>query len=263
MSRKLTFVTIVSVLLFPLAVQAESYCAIEIGSKGVKARLYELSEDAEGYIVPTTHYKNDANTTIVASIDANGNFTSAAIEETATAVKAEYDAMLKEDKNCQAFVVGSSGAAKGKNNNELADAVEKATNLRMSFINADEEAQYGFFASVPVKYRDDSVLIDVGSGNTKIAYQNKSDGVVNTMEVPFGTVSLSKAIMETNPPDFAATYKDEVNKIVAPEFRKTVQSRPGVLNRKRIYWIGGAAWATATYTHPEASTAGVVRIFKE
>lgn len=263
MTRKLILTALVSALLFPLTTQAGSYCAIEIGSKGVKARLYELSEDAEGYIVPKTHYKNDANTSIVASIDAGGNFTAAAIEETANAVKTEYDAMMKEDKSCQAFVVGSSGAAKGKNGNDLIAAVEKVTGLHMDFITPDEEAQYGFFSSVPDKYRDDSVLIDVGSGNTKIAYQNKSDGVINTLEVPFGTVSLSKAIMETNPPDFGAVYKDEVNKIVAPEFRKAVQSRPGVLNRKRIYWIGGVAWATATYTHPEASTANVVRIFKD
>jgi hypothetical protein len=263
MSRKLIVTALIGALFLPLTAQAESYCAIEIGSKGVKARLYELGEDAEGYLVPKTHYKNDANTSIVASIDANGNFTPAAIEETTAAVKTEYDAMLKEDKNCQAFVVGSSGAAKGKNGNELVAAIEKATGLHMNFITADEEAQYGFFSSVPTKYRDDSVLIDVGSGNTKIAYQNKSDGAVNTLEVPFGTVSLAKAIMETNPSDFAASYKDEINKIVAPEFRASVQSRPGVLNRKRIYWIGGVAWATATYTHPEASTANVVRVFKD
>jgi hypothetical protein len=37
---------------------------------------------------------------------------------------------------------------------------------------------------------------------------------------------------------------------------------PCLANRKRVYWSGGAAWATATFTHPEWALDGWVIISK-
>jgi hypothetical protein len=38
---------------------------------------------------------------------------------------------------------------------------------------------------------------------------------------------------------------------VAPDYSKDSMDIPCLANRQRIYWTGGAAWATATLMHPE------------
>ena len=40
---------------------------------------------------------------------------------------------------------------------------------------------------------------------------------------------------------------------VAPSYSKQSMDTPCLGNRQRIYWTGGAAWATATLMHPEKS----------
>lgn len=37
---------------------------------------------------------------------------------------------------------------------------------------------------------------------------------------------------------------------------------PGIMNRKRVYWIGGAAWGTATYMRPDQAARDFVTMQK-
>lgn len=237
----------------------DNYCSIEVGSKGVKARLYRMKEDAEGYLSIDTDYKNDVNTTIIKSMQ-DGKFSEAAMDETTKAVKDEMGKMLGQSPKCKAFVVGSSGVAKASNKDTLAQKVTAATTVGMEFINAEEEARYAFLASVPIKYRNDSLLIDIGSGNTKLAYRDGEE--IKTLEVPYGSASLAKEMQEKQQANFATDdYKKKVTALIQPDFRGKAQTQPKLLNHKRLYWIGGAAWATATYTYPEHSEESVVRIY--
>jgi len=43
-------------------------------------------------------------------------------------------------------------------------------------------------------------------------------------------------------------------KDISAAYAKDSEDTPCLRNRQRIYWTGGAAWATATFMHPERST---------
>lgn len=236
----------------------DNYCSVEIGSKGVKARLYRIRENAEGYLLGTEEYKNNVNTTIVGSMQ-DGKFSDAAMDETAKAVKGEMDKMLEQSPKCKAFVVGSSGVAKASNKDVFAQKVTALTAQAMDFVTPEKEAEYAFLASVPPKYRKDALLIDIGSGNTKLAYRNGDE--IKTLEIPYGSVSLKKEMQEKQNADFSSDdYKKKITALIQPDFRSKAQSQPKLLNHTRLYWNGGAAWATATYTYPEFAEEDVVRI---
>ena len=49
---------------------------------------------------------------------------------------------------------------------------------------------------------------------------------------------------------------------VRPDYKKQSMDTPCLANRQRVYWSGGAAWATATFTHPEWALDGWVIISK-
>ena len=41
---------------------------------------------------------------------------------------------------------------------------------------------------------------------------------------------------------------------ISPAYKQQLEDKPSLANRARIYWVGGAAWATTSYTHPERAT---------
>src|SRR3954453_5714499 len=78
------------------------------------------------------------------------------------------------------FVI-SSGAQKEPKTTTISNELQKMGYV-VNRVTADEEAKYGFIATVPPSFRDNSFLVDVGSGNTKISYSD--NGTVKTMELP-------------------------------------------------------------------------------
>lgn len=78
------------------------------------------------------------------------------------------------------FVV-SSGAQKEPKTAIISNELQKMGYV-VNKVTADEEAKYGFSATVPPSFTDNSFLVDVGSGNTKISYSD--NGTVKTMELP-------------------------------------------------------------------------------
>ena len=51
--------------------------------------------------------------------------------------------------------------------------------------------------------------------------------------------------------------------MIKPAYRKATLNNPCLANRGRIYWIGGAAWASATFTHPERATNAFVTMTRK
>jgi len=78
------------------------------------------------------------------------------------------------------FVI-SSGAQKEPKTTIISNELQKMGYV-VNKVTADEEAKYGFIATVPPSFRDNSFLVDVGSGNTKISYSD--NGTIRTMELP-------------------------------------------------------------------------------
>src|SRR5207237_384518 len=79
------------------------------------------------------------------------------------------------------YVVGSSGlfsAIEGKkdavkaNQDALAEAIREACGLKMTFIDVTREAELSIDGVIPAKHAAVSMLLDIGSGNTKGGFRD-------------------------------------------------------------------------------------------
>lgn len=67
------------------------------------------------------------------------------------------------------FVI-SSGAQKEPKTATIANELKKMGYV-VNLVTAEQEAKFAFKATVPPAYQDNSFLVDIGSGNTKISWQ--------------------------------------------------------------------------------------------
>lgn len=238
-------------------VLAEEFCPVEIGAGGVKARVIDISYDNQCNLIAKTKFSTDDNTNIAQSMH-QGMFTPEAINVTAESVRKLSLQMKAKFPECINFAVGSSGVAIGKNTDELKQAVAAIGLKDMSFISPAQEAEYGFKSSIPFSKRTQALLIDVGSGNTKIGYIDRSM-TFRAMDVPYGSTSLAKKAEGTGLPTRFGVAKSIMSDVL-PKFREGTANNPDVLKRASVYWIGGAAWATATYAKPDQADKAVVKI---
>lgn len=261
-----------------LSVQAKSlpqaldelHGGIEIGSKGVKAIALRIAGEADNYSVKII-YAEVVNTTLAQTKD--GNFTPAAIHDTTNAIQRFHQRMRQEYRipADQIHVVVSSGVI-GKNSQELSAEIAKLTGQTPPFLDVDTEVQLTIAGAVPKRYksgqtwqdnRSISVLIDVGSGNTKGGYQQLRQVTVGsagydyvTWGIPKGTITFSNEI--NNAAGESADYKTFVNHaaalardLIRSPLHSEVARKPGLLNRRKVYLSGGIVWAMATLLHPE------------
>jgi hypothetical protein len=246
---------------------AHYYGAVDLGSKGTKASLYSFVTEEEGSN-PVVEFSKVVNTKLVSSME-DGKFTKEGIADTADAVKKVVDAMkgFAAEHNLAVdvyYVVGSSGVAKGKNKEDLVKAVKDATGIDMDFVDAAQEGYYGLISAMPVSRRPVSMYVDIGSGNSKLGCLVGEMDIKNfkSAEIPYGSVSGRNEALKRNPTDLNAGIASLVADVSA-SYEKQSRDVPCLRNRQRVYWTGGAAWATATFTHPERALNGWVVITKQ
>src|SRR2546430_180763 len=94
----------------PAALRADVHGGIEIGAKGVKATVVDVSEGPEG-LDARVLMGDTRNTTLVAGLASSGRFSPDALEETGAAVSRFAAQMEKKYKVPpeRIYVVGSSG----------------------------------------------------------------------------------------------------------------------------------------------------------
>ncbi len=78
------------------------------------------------------------------------------------------------------FVVSSGARTDGKVKKIVAEL--KSMGYVVNQVTPEQEATYGFLVAVPAAYRDKAYMVDIGSGNTKIAWMK--DGQLKTQEGP-------------------------------------------------------------------------------
>lgn len=236
--------------------QPRAYAGIEIGSKGVKATVLVLTPRADdGYDV-NEPFRRSINTTIIAGVKAKGAFDPQSIEETAKAVKELQDQILANyqvDKN-SLHIVGSSAVAKAANRDQLAEKVKELTGHTLGYINKDEEVLYNLVGSIPADKVLKALSVDIGSGNTKIGYWDKTgnNGKVVAVEIPLGTVTLTDAVAKAgDDPKALLNAADRVLKDeLGPKLQEAMAKTPGYRNRRPVYLVGGIVWAITTLTKP-------------
>jgi hypothetical protein len=242
------------------------YGGVDLGSKGTKGELYSFVTEEDGR-TPVGVFSKTINTSLVSSMK-DGQFTKAGIDDAASAVQQVVDAMKAESEKRKIhvdtyYVVGSSGVAKATNKNDLAVAVNASTGIDMSWVDAAHEGYFGLISSVPSTRRQTSMYLDIGSGNTKLGCIIGPADLKNykSAEIPYGSVSGRNGALKRNPNDLNAGI-DSVMSDISRTYEAQSRDVPCLRNRDRIYWTGGAAWATASYAHPEGALNGFVTITK-
>jgi hypothetical protein len=83
-------------------------------------------------------------------------------------------------KNNIHFVI-SSGAQKEPKTTIISNELKKMGYV-VNNVTPDQEARFGLKATVPPSFADNSFMIDIGSGNTKVSWEE--NGSLKTMELP-------------------------------------------------------------------------------
>lgn len=236
--------------------QPRPYAGIEIGAKGVKSSVLVMTPQPDNTYNVNEPYRRSINTTIFAGVKEKGVFEAQAIEETAKAVKELYDIVTTTHKVApgNVFVVGSSAVAKAGNRDKLVAKVRELTGQTMHFITKEEEVLYNVVGSIPADKTAKALSIDIGSGNTKIGYLDRSGGKNQTVatEIALGTVSLTDlAIKAGDDPKALSNAADKAIKAeLVPRIKQDMQKHPGYRNRRPVYLAGGIAWAITTFVKP-------------
>lgn len=231
------------------------YAGIEIGAKGVKATVLVMTPRADDGYEVNEPYRRSINTTIIAGVKSTGAFEPQSIEDTAKAVKELYDQILANYKvdDRGLFVVGSSAVAKATNRDQLAAKVKELTGKELGYTSMDDEVLYNLIGSIPSDKLQKALSVDIGSGNTKIGYWDKTgNGKVVAVEIPLGTVTLTNAVTKTgDDPKALSSAADRILKDeLSPKLRETMANTPGYRNRRPVYLAGGIVWTVATLVKP-------------
>lgn len=239
---------------------------IEIGSRGVKGTAIQFTRKGSGYDVKIL-YTETINTSIMKLKD--NRFTPEGLKEAADAVKTMFNKLQQEHQVPveQIYIVGSSGL-RADNKPELVSIIQQTTGKTLPFLSVELEVQLSIAGTIPRKRDDEtkpinereaSMLLDIGSGNTKGGYQLPNSGSADefvTMGIPFGTVSFTN---ETNKlrkteADLSGFALDALlisPKVLNESLRKEITAKPGLLSRNKVYLSGGMVWAMATLLHPD------------
>ncbi len=157
------------------------------------------------------------------------------------------------------YVVGSSGlfsalGAKKEaieaNKRTLAAAVQEACGLPIRFIDVRREIELSIAGIVPAKRAADSLLLDIGGGNTKGGYR-ESGKEYATVSIPYGSVTFADLVEKrAEKGKYAETSAALRVEILVPALRKDIEAKPELLQRKHVYLSGGAVWAMASLVRP-------------
>src|SRR5438067_1636708 len=145
--------------------QTSRHAGIEIGSKGVKPTVLEVTPGKKGLNAKQLFSKT-ANTTLSALKD--GKFREDAIEETGEEVE-KFFKQMQDDFKVPAkniYVVASSGLPKPPNRDAFVKVIKDKTGKDLRTIDADTEVMLTIMGVVQPELRATSLLADVGSGNT-------------------------------------------------------------------------------------------------
>ena len=238
-------------LLFQNAFSKDLYGGIEIGSKGIKVSVIDMLN------VKKSQYEIKGfwteNVGIAKGISIDGNLALADMEEAIKLVMIDYDKLLNGFKveNSKIFIVISSGVGMARNVADLANKIKELTKKEVEVISSKLEAKLSFKGCVPLKSYSNALFLDIGGGNTKGGYTDdvNDNPIFFPINLDLGTITLTEKINKKTRTDklpefietafnYLPTLRTEVNKMY--------QERPLSLDKKTVYFSGGAVWAFFT-----------------
>ncbi len=233
-----------------------TFGGIEIGSKGVKITILDV-ENAKKNIFTLKEFWT-TNVGIAKGISIDGNLAVEDIETASKVVFENYTKLLNEykieDKNI--FIVASSGVGIAKNTDALVDKIKALTNKEIEVISSKLEAKLMFRGSIIKKLYLNSLLLDIGGGNTKGGYveiRNEDINVFFPFNINLGTITLTEKINKelVNKEDINV-FTDKLRAFypkLDADIKQMYLERPEYKEKKNIYLSGGAVWAFFTLSN--------------
>lgn len=253
MPLKIFLTSVIWLCTFNMVFAQGQYAGIEIGSKGIKTSIIDV-QNIKRSIYTVKEFWTE-NVGIARSISIDGNLGNQEIEKASNVVWTNYQKLRNEFKidDSKIFIVASSGVAMAKNTQELADKVKVLTNKKLDFICSKLEAKLLLKGGIPPKYYENSLILDIGGGNTKGGYVeefNEENIVFFPLNLDYGTITLTETINKKTSPGAKCSEYVDVNFKHLPILRDNVikmyNERPNAHNKANVYLSGGAVWAFYT-----------------
>lgn len=231
--------------------RAAAYAGIDIGSTGIKLSIIQVTLGREGRYI----YNAIKDTAI------NSNFAdlnTSSFEATKIAMQQLLRIANKhnitEDRIYIAFSSGVLQAVKktalsadsiSKVFNNVAKTVVSNYSRPIDFLVPEEEARFTNLGIVLPKFKEKSVSIDIGGGNTKGGYYT-NNGSFESFSVPYGSRFLTLSPADTTLPE---NVKTEL---------KLFNQKAGIQNKKEVFFLGGIVWAMINILYPEKALSDYV-----
>lgn len=278
------------------------YAGIEIGGSGAKGFIYttnakngarleskKIALNDDGVILRALTIEN-RDIGVVSALSEN-TFSKSAIKLIAKNVAEIFKAAVSEKNRVtpdHIYIVGSSSVERIRNVGELIAEVKKqiltvepklgkeffeiaqrSIGDRIAFIGPEQEAIFSLLDAIDKIAKDsisrtNSILIDIGAGNTKLAYlgydKNIKKWIPYTYEIPYGTDTLARRLSTSREEKCKdATVTELCNEVTEEEafrdFRKrALNAAPGFFESvsgdyRNILLVGGSMWAVTKLTH--------------
>jgi tetratricopeptide (TPR) repeat protein len=230
------------------------YAGIEIGAKGVKLSVIEvtLSKDRQlGYKLITDSSVNTDPSSLSSKSEKE---TRDAIALFWKIIKERYHIPVK-----RIYAVMSSGLKQELDKCNKADYFARVirckdmnNNFKIGSVSAIQESELSMLGIVPQKDRYTTSQLDIGSGNTKGGYFNTS-GIFVPVTFSLGTKSYQRLIdgrWQGDVNSFAKAAENLWKDSVALRVKWELEIKPDFKTRDIMYLSGGIVWALASYLHP-------------
>ena len=247
------------------------YAGIDVGSKGVKLSILEIGKNAKKNGAFNVLKDTAINTDFI-------SFTQATFQSTLNALNKLYTSALKQYNipSDQIFIVISSGIkiqAEKENKFSWIKALSDSFRLRVNepnrkvpVIDVIEEARLSHLGIVPEAKRYTTLLIDIGSGNTKGGFfPNGNTKNLKLFQLTWGTKSVTNETEKRCDDDKSvANFNKQLYRVLAGEANNEIiyaVNLSGSYNMSdNIAFSGGIAWSVATLLYPELIDNSVVPV---
>jgi hypothetical protein len=242
-----------------IAGEKDYYAGIEVGSKGVKLCILDLQRVTD-----------DLTKKVVLDTTINSDFIKFSPSTSDATLKAVFALYRIANQNYTVnskniFVAISSGVKQTADREKKQDdinlliasikSVLQDPNREVEVVSVYQESIYTHKSIIAASENMTTIIIDIGSGNTKGGYFISSN-VFNTFNIPWGTKSTTNIVEKVcdspcNIDEFNDLLGKKLNKISEVDIPMAVD-KCGITNYDfKILFSGGIAWAVSTLAKPE------------
>lgn len=229
--------------------QTENYYAgIEIGTKGMKTTILELlnlKKDTYSTVDSWTE-----NYPFGAAISKDSKSLTEDLNKTILLIQNNFEKLniQKAVPSKNIFIVISPGLVSTKNAKDFLKKIEKEIKIKPRVISTEDEIKLMMIGGIPFNTLEESVILDIGSENTKGGYLTKlkkaNTYFFSPIKLKYGTVSLTKKIEEKSKKNEDENFKlkSNLNDSIKNVFGDVMNANELFQKRKNFFFTGGVVW---------------------